>query len=128
MTVGGAAGCVIAGRLAKADPKLHVLIVEAGPNNLNNKDIATPGFHPFLLNPAKKYAEFYVASNPSAFIGDRKLVIPQAAVLGGGSSINLMMYTRGSETDYDDWEMQGWTFSDLCPLFKKVTYAGMHWV
>ena len=117
---GGAAGCVIAGRLAKADPKLQILLIEAGPNNLHNKDITTPGFHPFLLNPAKKYAEFYVSTNESPFAGNRKVVIPQAAVLGGGSSINLMMYTRGSKTDYDDWGMEGWTFNDLYPLFKKV--------
>ena len=40
--------------------------------------------------------------------------------MGGGSSINAMMYTRASASDYDDWNMEGWSFRDLRPLFKKV--------
>lgn len=42
-------------------------------------------------------------------------------VLGGGSSVNFMMYTRGSKSDYDDWKTQGWGFEGLKPLFKKVS-------
>ena len=31
-----------------------------------------------------------------------------------------MMYTRGSASDYDDWDTEGWTFKDLKPLFLQV--------
>jgi len=46
-----------------------------------------------------------------------------AAVVGGGSTINGMVFDRGSARDYDDWERfgnPGWGFSDLLPYFKKA--------
>ena len=41
-------------------------------------------------------------------------------ILGGGSSVNFMMYTRASASDYDAWNTEGWGFQDLLPLLKKV--------
>jgi alcohol oxidase len=32
-----------------------------------------------------------------------------------------MMYNRASASDYDDWNVEGWSFDDLKPLLKKVT-------
>jgi hypothetical protein len=40
--------------------------------------------------------------------------------LGGGSSINFLMYTRASASDYDDFKTPGWTTKELLPLMKKV--------
>ena len=59
-------------------------------------------------------------SKKSDFVGGRSNVVQQGSVLGGGSSINLMMYTRANASDYDDWNTEGWKFKDLKPLFKKV--------
>jgi choline dehydrogenase-like flavoprotein len=39
--------------------------------------------------------------------------------LGGGSSINFMMYTRASASDYDDFKSKGWSTKELIPLMKK---------
>jgi choline dehydrogenase-like flavoprotein len=42
-------------------------------------------------------------------------------VLGGGSSVNAMVWTRGTERDYDTWERHGatgWAFKDVLPTFK----------
>ena len=41
-------------------------------------------------------------------------------LLGGGSSINFMMYTRAQGIDYDSWETPGWTAKDILPLCKKL--------
>lgn len=41
-------------------------------------------------------------------------------VLGGGTSINTMMYTRPPATDFDDWKTSGWSGEDMMPYFKKV--------
>jgi len=46
-------------------------------------------------------------------------VVPCAHILGGGSSINFMMYTRASASDYDDFQAKGWTTKELIPLMKK---------
>ncbi|KAK4699218.1 alcohol oxidase, partial [Phenoliferia sp. Uapishka_3] len=64
---GGAAGCVVAGRLAKAEPTLQIAIIEAGQN--------------------------------------------------------FLMYTRGSASDYDDWNTEGWAFEDLLPLARSVKFS-----
>jgi choline dehydrogenase-like flavoprotein len=43
-------------------------------------------------------------------------------VLGGGSSINAMVWTRGMQRDYDGWAAsgaKGWAFSDVLPVFKS---------
>jgi choline dehydrogenase-like flavoprotein len=40
--------------------------------------------------------------------------------LGGGSSINMMMYTRAQGSDYDSWRTPGWTSKDMIPLCNKL--------
>src|SRR6201984_1080736 len=43
-------------------------------------------------------------------------------VLGGGSSINAMVWTRGLQRDYDGWAengAKGWSFADVLPVFKS---------
>ena len=40
---------------------------------------------------------------PGSAIGGRTMVYPQARVLGGGSSINAQVFTRGCPEDYDAW-------------------------
>ncbi len=53
-----------------------------------------------------KTASFYY-SRPSEWLGGRRAVVPCAHILGGGSSINFMMYTRASASDYDDFQAKG---------------------
>lgn len=117
--VGGATGCVIAGRLAKADPKLQILIIESGNNNLEDPLVRTPAFFLHHLKPDSKTAHFYV-SKASPHVAGRSNIVGSGGLLGGGSSINFMMYTRASASDYDDWNTEGWRFKDLKPLFLKV--------
>lgn len=115
---GGSAGCVVAGRLANLDRNLTVLLVEGGENNLNNPWVFRPGIYPRNMKLDSKTASFY-HSKPSKWLAGRKAIVPCANVLGGGSSINFMMYTRASASDYDDFQAQGWTTKELIPLMKK---------
>jgi len=117
--VGGAAGCVVASRLAEADPALQVLIIESGKNNLNDSLVRTPAYCVHHLKPNSDTAQFHV-SNPSTHVAGRSIIVPSGNILGGGSSINFMMYTRASASDYDDWNTEGWTFEDLKPLLLKA--------
>lgn len=42
--------------------------------------------------------------------------------MGGSSSINLMMYMRGSREDFNSWSKlgnPGWSYNDVLPYFKK---------
>ncbi|KAF8905672.1 GMC oxidoreductase-domain-containing protein, partial [Mucidula mucida] len=120
---GGAAACVIAGRLAAADPSLKLLILEAGEHT---KDLAAhvqPARYFSHLAPTSKTVTFNVGKK-SEHIGGRSLVTPSGRCLGGGSSVNFTMYTRAAASDYDDWENKfnnpGWACKDLLPLLKKT--------
>jgi len=115
---GGSCGCVVAGRLANLDHSLSVLLIEAGESNLNNPWVFRPGIYPRNMKLDSKTASFYY-SRPSEWLDGRRAVVPCAHILGGGSSINFMMYTRASASDYDDFQAKGWTTNELIPLMKK---------
>lgn len=115
---GGSCGCVVAGRLAALDRNLKVLLIEGGENNLNNPWVPMPGIYPKNMKLDSKTASFY-HSRPSKWLGGRRAIVPCANILGGGSSINFMMYTRASASDYDDFQAEGWKTKELIPLMKK---------
>lgn len=51
-----------------------------------------------------------------------KLFWPSAKVLGGGSTVNAMVYVRGNRLDYDTWEAEcnpGWGWDSVIPYFEK---------
>ncbi|KAJ7650020.1 GMC oxidoreductase-domain-containing protein [Roridomyces roridus] len=119
---GGATACVVAGRLAEADPTLKILIIEAGKHTKDD---------PIYVQPARFFANlasggescFYHIAKPSEALGNRPCIIPSGRGVGGGSVVNMLMYTRASPSDYDDWEAlgnPGWSSTDLIPLSNKA--------
>ena len=51
--------------------------------------------------------------------------LPHGRVLGGGSSVNGMLYVRGSPRDFDQWAhngCDGWSYQDVLPYFKKAEH------
>ncbi|KAI1433478.1 alcohol oxidase-like protein [Xylaria sp. CBS 124048] len=121
---GGTAGCIIAARLADADPNLTILVIEGGPNNRNNPLIVHPAFFFANLAPGTKTISFY-ASRKSEFLGNRELLVPAGNVLGGGSSVNFALYSRAQRSDLDAWSTPGWSADDLLPYMRKLeTYHG----
>ncbi|KAI0891488.1 GMC oxidoreductase [Annulohypoxylon nitens] len=121
---GGTAGCIIAGRLAEADPGLSILVIEGGPDNYDNPNITTPGFYYSNLQPNSDSTLFYTSAK-SKYTGNSERIVPSGGTLGGGSSINFMMYTRAQRDDYDSWKTPGWNADELWPYLKKLeTYHG----
>jgi choline dehydrogenase-like flavoprotein len=116
---GGSAGCVLARRLSD-DPGLKVLLIEAGGSDV----------HPFFHMPAgfakmtKGIGSWGWSTVPQKHLKDRVLRYTQAKVIGGGSSINAQIYTRGVPADYDEWEQHegasGWSFKDVLPYFRRA--------
>ncbi|CCM05911.1 uncharacterized protein FIBRA_08149 [Fibroporia radiculosa] len=120
---GGTAGCVIAGRLATADPTLTILVIEAGqPTREELPHIQPARFLSHSL-PGSLTMKRYVGRKCEQ-LGGRCPVVPCGECLGGGSSVNFMMYNRPSKSDFDDWETvygnTGWGSKDLLPLFQKA--------
>ncbi|TGJ79688.1 hypothetical protein E0Z10_g9085 [Xylaria hypoxylon] len=121
---GGSAGCIIASRLADADRGLSILVIEGGTTNENVVDLMHPAFMAKSLGPESKYNHYYKAVQSEA-LGNRELVVPTGGVLGGGSSVNLMAYTRAQRSDFDSWGIDGWGAADMLPYMKKLeTYNG----
>ncbi|KAI0886205.1 putative alcohol oxidase [Annulohypoxylon maeteangense] len=120
---GGTAACVVASRLADADPELSILVIESGPNN-EIPTIQHPGLFMLHLSPESKVNQFYLTKE-SPEIADRKLVLATGSVLGGGSSTNMMMYSRAQRSDWDSWGTPGWSADEMLPFLKKLeTYHG----
>ncbi|KAL0932644.1 putative alcohol dehydrogenase [Colletotrichum truncatum] len=121
---GGTAGCVLAGRLAAAAPELSILVIEGGTNNRNVPNVVHPAFFLDHLAPESKTAIFYQA-NKSDKLAGRSPIVPAGGILGGGSSINFMLYTRAQKSDFDSWKTPGWSSQDLRPHLNRFeTYHG----
>ncbi|TVY19911.1 Alcohol oxidase [Lachnellula arida] len=116
---GGTAACVAAGRLAKANPELKILLVEGGRNNFQDPTVTNPAVYLSHLARDSKTALFY-KSNASPHLNNREAIVPAGGILGGGSSINFMMYTRAQGADFDSWDTPGWSAADMLPVCNKL--------
>jgi 4-pyridoxate dehydrogenase len=120
----GSAGCVLAARLTE-DPATRVLLLEAGGSDA----------HPYVRVPLgvgalmqQRIADWMYDTQPEAELGDRALPLPRGKVVGGSSSVNYLVYTRGHPGDFERWVRNGatgWSWNEVLPYFKRSeTWAG----
>lgn len=76
---------MVAGRLAEADPKLSILVIEQGPNSHEAPEVVQPALYPRNLFPTSKYTLFW-QGNQAAQLADRRPIVPSGGTLGGGES------------------------------------------
>ncbi|EKF58052.1 choline dehydrogenase [Agrobacterium albertimagni AOL15] len=115
----GSAGSALAYRLSEGG-KNSVMVLEYGGSDVG----------PFIQMPAalawpmsmKRYNWGYL-SEPEPNLNNRRITAPRGKVIGGSSSINGMVYVRGSAEDFDGWEQsgaKGWGYADVLPYFKRM--------
>ena len=114
---GGTAGCTLAARLSE-DPSVSVLLLEAGGRD----------WHPLYEVPAgfakmtKGIGSWGYSTVPQKHMNGRVFWYTQGKVLGGGSSVNAQIYTRGHPSDFDGWAdlgCKGWGYEDILPYFRR---------
>ena len=113
----GSAGCVLAARLTE-DPHVRVLLLEAGGPDAPRESRIPAAFSKLY----KTAVDWNYSTEPEPHLNARQLYWPRGKMLGGSSSINAMIYIRGSALDYDHWKNLGnvgWGFADVLPYFKK---------
>ncbi|XP_015783745.1 glucose dehydrogenase [FAD, quinone]-like isoform X1 [Tetranychus urticae] len=116
----GSAGAVVASRLSE-DPKVRVLLLEAGGYETFQSEI------PMLaarLQLSEWDWQYKTVPQKYACQGMKNHVSnwPRGKVLGGCSTLNYMLYIRGNARDYDLWESlgnPGWGWSDVFYYFVK---------
>ncbi len=111
----GSAGCVLANRLS-ADPSVTVALIEAGGRDKKQEIRIPAAFSKLFRTPY----DWNFSTTPQKHAADREMYWPRGKVLGGSSSINAMMWVRGHQRDYDDWNVQGWSYADILPLFHRI--------
>ncbi|MCJ1306972.1 hypothetical protein MMC25_000616 [Agyrium rufum] len=112
----------LAARLSE-DPNVSVLLLERGMARdtwvsrvpLNSSNVLSEDTGSTLL-----YSE------PMTHLENRQALLCRGEILGGGSRINSMVYTRGSVGDYNAWAAMGhpnWSYEKVLPMFVKAENA-----
>ncbi len=120
--IGGTAGCTVAGRLAE-NPKVNILVIEAGPHNSNEIDMITTPARAFELRGSQydwgykttliDLPEYTRVEKPDT----------RGKALGGSSCGNYYTWVRGSKATIDDWVEYGgetWSWDNCKEYFDKV--------
>ncbi len=115
----GSAGCVVANRLT-AGGRHRVILLEAGPSDRRPSIQVPIGYGVNYNNPA---VNWMFESAPIPGFDGRTNYFPRGKILGGSSSINAMVYSRGQAGDFDAWAAHGnpgWSWADLLPLYRRM--------
>ena len=115
----GTSGCILASGLA-ASGDSSVLVLEAGGNDRALRT-RVPAATKWMYGRPRY--DWQHASERDSTLGARAERWAAGRVVGGTSTINGMLYLRGSPRDFDSWQdagNPGWAYADLLPLFRRL--------
>lgn len=115
----GTSGSVVARRLAE-DRDVTVLLIEAGGNDAA-PSVSNPCLWPTNLGSERDWG--FVAE-PSAHLGGRAMPLSMGKGLGGGSSVNAMVWARGHASDWDYFAAEAkdpaWDYSAVLKIYCDI--------
>jgi choline dehydrogenase len=115
----GSSGSVVAGRLAE-DPDISVLLLEAGPDD----DVATVMRADHFGMDLGGERDWTFVAQPSPHVNGRAIPMNMGKVLGGGSSINGMMWARGHQSDWDYFAAESgdsaWNYESVLGIYRRI--------
>lgn len=115
----GSSGSVVARRLAD-NPTVTVLLLEAGGTD-DVPAVLDPRSWPALRSSEQNWL-FRATPNPN--LNGRAIPMAMGKVLGGGSSINVMVWARGHRNDWDHAAAEagdaGWNYNSALRLYRRI--------
>jgi choline dehydrogenase len=115
----GSSGSVVAGRLAE-NPDIRVLLLEAGGTD----DV------PAVMDPAQwalnlgSERDWGFVGEPNPHLNGRSLSLSMGKVLGGGSSINVLGWARGHQSDWDYFAAEtgdkAWGYQAVLDIYRRI--------
>jgi len=115
----GTSGCVLAERLS-ADAGNRVLVLEAGKDDSDIRVRLPLAARQLWIHPGFNWGYL---SEPEPHADNRRIPVPRGKLVGGSSSINGMLYTRGHPSDFDHWRQMGcagWGYDDVLSVYKRL--------
>ncbi|MGY2399667.1 GMC family oxidoreductase [Pseudomonas sp. SDO5271_S396] len=117
----GTSGSVVAARLAE-NPEVRVLLIEAGGDD-DHPNVTQPGNWPLNLGSERDW-NFSAAPNPQ--LNHRQIPLNMGRGLGGGSSINVMLWARGHKNDWEDFAAESgdsaWNYASVLKLYQRIEH------
>jgi choline dehydrogenase len=115
----GSSGSVVARRLAE-NPEVRVLLLEAGGND-DVPSVMEPGQWPLNLGSDRDWA---FQAQPNPHLNGRSIPMNMGKVLGGGSSINVMIWARGHKNDWDYFACEAgdpaWSYESVLNIYRRI--------
>jgi choline dehydrogenase len=115
----GSSGAVVARRLAE-NPDVSVLLIEAGGSD-SAPEVEMAAAWPLNLGSARDWA-FTALPNPH--LNGRAIPMSMGKVLGGGSSINVMLWARGHKSDWDFFAAEAgdpaWSYDSVLAIYREI--------
>src|SRR5258708_5795249 len=115
----GSSGSVVARRLAE-NPDVHVLLLEAGGDD-EDPNVKAPANWPLNIGGSRDWA---FKTNPSPDLNGRSLHWAMGKTLGGGSSINAMIWARGHKNDWDYFAAESgnpaWSYRSVLNVYRRI--------
>ena len=114
----GSSGSVVARRLAEAS-SATVLLLEAGPS-----DAQARVFELFEWYAAMRDLDWGYRAEPNPAMNGRAIALSMGRVVGGGSSVNAMIWARGHRLDYEGWAAAAkdprWGYDHVLSIYRRI--------
>ena len=115
----GSSGSVVARRLAE-NPDVSVLLVEAGGGD-DVPAVTEADQWPTNIGSQRDWG---FQSQPNPRLNGRSIPLSMGKVLGGGSSINVMIWARGHQSDWDHFAAEAgdsaWSYESVLQTYCRV--------
>ena len=115
----GASGSVIARRLAE-NAGVQVLLIEAGGSD-EHESVLNPALWPTNLGSERDWS---FQAEPNPHLDGRELSMAMGKGLGGGSSVNVMVWARGHKSDWDHFASEAgdaaWNYESVLDIYRRI--------